>query len=809
MSIARQIELEEQSVVDGSNRYAKRRETYITHGTEDQTKPAQQLMRRTVCAVSEALECDRTAKRKGRSRSALALLEDLESEALAWHGMRVLLVSLTQSAPYAQACVRLGNVLQDELNFRRFSDEERQSYKITQTHIANAPTGGHKRGIMQRMYKLSEINPLSWSQEDLARAGSYVLDLVMRATGWASAVVITKSRNRSIRIIDPSQDLLDWLDQAHEQLALLSPMRMPMVIEPVPWTSPTEGGYLTDHGGALTVIKSHNAGYLEALSMIDMPDVYDALNGIQSTAWKINTGVLRAAKALWDEGICIGTAGKESMPSRHPTDIPVPPTSSPEEFKAWKAGDYPAYQLWAKRAAVVHDANRRMRSKRLSCKMKLELAERFAVKDSIWFPHQMDFRGRVYPVTAYLTPQGDDLSKALLTFAEGKPLTTTGAFWLKVHAANCFGFDKVSFEDRAAWVDEHMDAIIESALDPVDGERFWTTADEPFQALAACAELAGYAVEGPGYVSHLPVSMDGSCNGLQNFSALLRDAVGGTATNLVPSDKPADIYAEVAKLTAEQVRIDAEAGHKYALMFDGFVDRKLVKQPVMTLPYGATRSGMRGQIEAAVKKGGNKMSISTKDMWLACDYVAEVTRTAISQVVVAATQAMDWLQESARLAASEDYPIRWTTPVGLPVLQEYRAPEAQTLRIHVDGQKVKLNIANRGDRLDRRRQAAGISPNLIHSFDAAHMMLTVLLAEANGVTNFAMVHDSYGTHAADVGTLHACIRQAFIQMYDADLLQAFRTEVQAQLPAGVELPELPPMGTLDLNLVAQSAFFFS
>uniref|UniRef100_A0A804UJ27 DNA-directed RNA polymerase n=1 Tax=Zea mays TaxID=4577 RepID=A0A804UJ27_MAIZE len=39
---------------------------------------------------------------------------------------------------------------------------------------------------------------------------------------------------------------------------------------------------------------------------------------------------------------------------------------------------------------------------------------------------------------------------------------------------------------------------------------------------------------------------DGSCNGLQHYAALGRDYMGAVAVNLVPGEKPADIYSEIA-----------------------------------------------------------------------------------------------------------------------------------------------------------------------------------------------------------------------------------------------------------------------
>jgi hypothetical protein len=45
--------------------------------------------------------------------------------------------------------------------------------------------------------------------------------------------------------------------------------------------------------------------------------------------------------------------------------------------------------------------------------------------------------------------------------------------------------------------------------------------------------------------------MDGSCNGLQHFSALFRDEMGGRSVNLTNNDTPRDVYAEVSDNVGE------------------------------------------------------------------------------------------------------------------------------------------------------------------------------------------------------------------------------------------------------------------
>ena len=123
-------------------------------------------------------------------------------------------------------------------------------------------------------------------------------------------------------------------------------------------------------------------------------------------------------------------------------------------------------------------------------------------------------------------------------------------------------------------------------------------------------DWAGFKAHGCGYLSALPVQMDGTCNGLQNFSAILRDEIGGRAVNLIPSDKPQDIYTEVMNLVIHRVNADTsneelfgtapKGGEDHrttvgalARGWVGNINRKVVKRPVMTLAYPSVPMMMR------------------------------------------------------------------------------------------------------------------------------------------------------------------------------------------------------------------------
>jgi DNA-directed RNA polymerase, mitochondrial len=217
----------------------------------------------------------------------------------------------------------------------------------------------------------------------------------------------------------------------------------------------------------------------------------------------------------------------------------------------------------------------------------------------------LDFRGRAYPIPPHLNHIGDDLSRGLLKFAEAKPLGERGLRWLKIHLANLYGFDKANFDERVDFVMSHMTEIYDSALNPlnvrlihfftfslvdfrvndIQGTRWWTKADDPWQCLATCMELRNaLESEDPhSFMSALPVHQDGTCNGLQHYAALGGDDRGAKQVNLSAGDRPSDVYTYVGNMVEQMLEEDAAKGEKYALLLRGKVSRKVVKQTVRFL----------------------------------------------------------------------------------------------------------------------------------------------------------------------------------------------------------------------------------
>jgi DNA-directed RNA polymerase len=302
--------------------------------------------------------------------------------------------------------------------------------------------------------------------------------------------------------------------------------------------------------------------------------------------------------------------------------------------------------------------------------------------------------------------------------------------------------------------------------------------------------------------------MDGSCNGLQHYAALGRDDVGGAAVNLTPSDAPQDVYTAVAAVVARRVEADAAAGVPEARALLGHVDRKLVKQTVMTSVYGVTHVGARGQVAARLRERG--WTGAGVPAWAASSYAAKVTLAGLGELFADARGIMAWLGAAASAVVGTGAVVSWHTPLGLPVSQPYRSLKPKTVqtvvqRVVLDGGAVRAN-AHRAP-AQKRRQRAAFPPNFIHALDSTHMMLTAVAAKKEGIA-FAGVHDSFWTHAGTAPRLGALLRDAFVDLHSRPLLEDLAAELAAAHP-GVALPPLPPRGGLDLERVRESPYFFA
>jgi DNA-directed RNA polymerase len=759
-----------------------------------------------LAAAIRQFQDDAAAGKAGPKHSLIRLVENVDPEVLAFLTARAVLnhqygkrrIKLTATAGL------IGRSVQLEERVNQFEIENPALCRVVVNDL-NTRTGheGHRVKVMRHVLDTnSEKGWAPWSGKEYVHVGIKLLELLEEATSIITLEHVNVGK-KGLWVIELSASFWTWIEQLNDTNEVKFPNFMPCVIPPKPWTSVKGGGYHTDtFVFPIPLVRRMTEAHKKLLEEADLGEVYDTLNAVQETAWRVEKRTLEVAEEIIRTEIDIGVLPpmeKELLPTK-PTDI----ASNSETRTEWK-----------RRAREVHERNERVGSKRLTALRQTALAREMAEYPAIYFPHSLDFRGRLYPVPTVLNPQETDLGRAMLVFAEGAPIEDDRAEgWLAIHGANMWGEDKSSLGDRVQWVYENSEKICRVAADPL-GNLWWTEADEPWCFLSWVFEWADFQREGRGFVSRIPIALDGTCNGLQHYSAMLRDPIGGAAVNLLPSDEPQDIYEEVAKVVREKLQgLSATGDDKAwmaALWLNFGIDRKLTKRPVMVLPYGGTQRSCRNYILEAAREEieAGKENPFGDDLLPATVWLAAIVWDSIGEVVVAARHAMGWLKTTARAADDRNSPLVWTAPNGFPVLQAYGKLARTRVDTRLHGSVVKLVLADDTNELDRRRQVNGVAPNFVHSMDAAALCRTVGYGIGNGVTSYAMIHDSYGTLAAHTDMLAACTRHAFVDMYeDHDVLSEFRDSI-AKLVPGKELPTVPAFGDLDLSEVLESQFFFA
>jgi len=602
---------------------------------------------------------------------------------------------------------------------------------------------------------------------------------------------------------------------------------LPMLTEPMPWTSFDKGAYLKEsipivrHGAPMKQAKSY---YRLAIANGDMKQIMAGLDALGKVPWLINRNVFEVMINVWNTG--------EQFANIPPRDPQIPIPEKPAVFASNQ--EKIEFYLGRKRAS---DELAGHHSNRCFINFQLEVARAYADR-KFYMPHNMDFRGRAYPIPPYLNHMGADHCRGLLLFADGKELGERGLQWLKVHMANVYGFDKASLTDRRSFAEEHVQDIFDAADKPLDGKRWWLKGEDPWQCLATCMELAK-ALRSPDptkYVSHLPVHQDGTCNGLQHYAALGGDALGAKQVNLEPGEKPSDIYTTIATIVKEAVAKDAAAGVEVAKLLDGKIVRKVVKQTVMTNVYGVTFTGARTQVMKQLEDlypdtfGTSTGYDGGSLLFLSGTYIAKEIFNALGQIFNGAINIQKWLGEcGARICdaltpeqlemlkdhdAGKAQPaqynkvicdnaedvfgafrssIIWTTPLRMPVIQPYR--NASRRRIETIFVNLSLHDPSLNDQVAKRKQLQAFPPNFIHSLDATHMLLSALRCRELDIT-FAAVHDSFWTHPADVDTMSTVLRDAFVRMHSEDIITRMSTEFSARYKDCMYLAKIDATGDL-------------
>lgn len=842
-TIQDQLDFEEKMMSWGRARYMDQHDGAIRAGRGGDTQAGKALLKHFLPDMVEYLKKAQPSFPTSGAKF-WSLITRLDLRVVAFIALRTALDRIMHPDPEKRRIqvvgMFIGERIEDEQVSRLFDKEHKAYFKklLRGFKENNTSSQRHKHRVIINRAKVKALRWQPWTKEEQVRVGVLMLDAIHATTGLIERKLEYRTGNKygTIATVDFTPEAQEWIKKWIENAADLYPMFMPTIIPPAPWVSMTNGGYYSPAARRqVRFVKTHGRAHWNAIKGHDYSKSMSAINLIQQTPWRVNTDIWNIATELWNSE----KAEQAKLPRKTPIVMLEFPDDISPDRSTWSDETKARVLVWKNQQRDLYAKEKKRVGFASLVASILRTSGEMSDYERFWFVHQCDFRGREYP-TCNWSPQSPDLGRALLDFADGHRITARGIRWVRIACAKLYG-EKGTYERLHSWTNERLDTIKRYVADPIGTVGEWGKADKPFLFLRACMEVV-HAGSNPDYISHFRVGLDGKCNGLQHYSALLRDNVGGDAVNITPNDEPRDIYQVVADRVNDKISTinaarkaglsklvvalkDAGANRsyydkalcpEYSVLTREALDtlqnvpitRDITKVPVMTRPYGSTLSNcldiMYQKVAAALP---DRKKYPDRVIRNASKFLSFIVWAAINETVISSQVGMQWLQKSAMAIGKAGLPFVYETPLEFKV---YHAPfrtKGRPINTFMAG-KTTLRIPGQEETIAPRLLKQGVPPNFIHSLDATHLMKTVIRCnEEWGITSFGMVHDDYGVHAAYVDHMHKAIREEFVSLYtDFDIMEDLKVQLESHL--GEDLPALPPMGTLDIKRVVRSPYFF-
>ncbi|MCI4435839.1 MAG: hypothetical protein JHC33_03405 [Ignisphaera sp.] len=820
-TLEKQIEIEEAIKQEAIQKYLNNLHKAIENDRFNGTREGTFLVKTTLPTYAAALQAFLEKPDRGtleKDKNLLKLLVD-DYEVIALLVISTVVSSTSHSIKSASTIVGIATAIVRELAKVSLSDNIRRDNPRFISYLGTEFKRANKRRkemlIAKHIKDLENFDTYNDNKRVSVRIGVMLIDILISSGAnlvEKHTVFVNGNKSFNLRLTEAAQDAIFEVGKDSLASVMTTATRLPTIIKPVDYDPYTlKGGY---HKYPISLLKTQHSKHRKFLKGKDFSKVIPIVNKLQSTPWRFNKRIVDVITDIFEDNMV-----DPRIPGRLPKLFGGLPTSNTLKLKelitqadfgeledGWKLGKegHHAYVKAKNELMILLDKES---GNRLSVIFALATYTKMCDYDELYFPHQLDYRGRVYPHTAFVSVQQPAYIKAMLEFANGDTLTEVGLEGLKIHLANCYGKDKVLFKERIAFIDSILPMVLRSAEDPMGNIYEWTEADSPFEFLAGCFAYKDYL---DGKPIHLPTQWDSTCSGIQVYSGLLYDKEGAEAVNVIGQERN-DIYQRVADrdnihlangnypkvfsfTDSEKTQREAPS-HVEAKSLIGNITRSLVKRNVMTVPYSVSFRGMQDQLKGELQdlKFAGKQ-FWEGELWVTVRLLATLNQTSINEIVKGAQLGQEYLKAITRTLTEAAV---WYTPIyNLPILQPSFKVDTYTVQTLMG----TLNVQYSTDELDKRSQVNAIAPNIIHSLDSTILYGTVDRYEKD----IGTIHDCFMVHPNDWIRIKNCFKESYVDLMSMNPLRHIGGQLD---PEG--LVDVPYIGTLDLNDVMLSEYIIS
>lgn len=723
------------------------------------------------------------------------LLDKVSSDQMALLALKVVIdracdCSNEDASLLANVFYAVGSAVERQIQLCWYEETNKPEYDRIVRKYWKPTTGTEQRYVVMRtLMNRTETIWDRWSRTQVSKVGQWLVTATIECTRWFE-IKMRARQKKKVNFLEPSLLFYQMKEEVLRVADLFTPLSWPMVSEPNNWSALMKGGYYLNE-----LMRGHDMvrrGDPEILAQGEIP--VNFLNNLQKVQFRLDTETAEVAKWAWEKGLKIG----KFLPPTFQLDMPNKPHEGADEETV---------QAYRREATTVQDEQKAVVKKCVRTRKEMEIIDIFLKLpvDVFYFAHSFDYRGRVYPLNSFLSPQNTDFGKSMLRFAIGAPVTDVAIKWLKRHLATTFGngIDKKSWPDREAWVDSHINEIIAVALDPYSTVCYWEKADEPWQFRSACSEYYHCVIAKDKTLTDLPCGIDQSCSGIQYWAGATRDESAARLVNVLPGSIPQDAYAAVAKKAMEWVD-ENNPERVFPEHIKPHMSRSATKRVVMTLPYNSKDDSQRKytnealwEIKRALKEAGVDLELTAEDRKRVKEAVVWAMGKVFPQIMKAMKKLEIWAGNAIDNGRTK---LVWVSPSGFVVSQRKEAVVIDLIKTKIMGQIVKTSLPGESLGPNKRKHQNCLSPNWIHSLDAA----TLHIAFETYDKPFSVIHDCCLARATDLDEISEMMRLAFIKVFSEtdplrDLCEAL----------GADPDDMPEIGTLDVSQVLESPYYMA
>jgi len=361
----------------------------------------------------------------------------------------------------------------------------------------------------------------------------------------------------------------------------------------------------------------------------------------------------------------------------------------------------------------------------------LQLAEEYKGKD-LYFTYRCDMTGRIHCVQTLISPQASELGKYILRFSKSLKRTERGLYWKRIELGKLFGI-KGSLEELHRWYKENSDWLKRCSEDPIENME-WCKAKKPWALLALLLE--------PDTESYRPIGLDGACNGVQHYAALMQCRNTGKLVGFTDNPVPFDLYSVLQGNVRKNITD--------LIYLDNILSRDLIKGLILRVVFKAVMLTRLDLIKEALREHG------IQDYNI-CRRVDEELFKSISELAPGLLKGQEFL---LGLVKKKKNWITWDTQTGFKAFQPYVETEVKRVQLKLSS-SITLRVKKSLGSPDMRKQRVAFVPNYIHSMDAQHVARVIVKFKES----MFQVFDEYLTYAEHKDLLMKVTRDEFVEMY--------------------------------------------